>query len=130
MSANVYQQLQNDDTISFRILPDPVIIPALPLAAAINLENAARLRAMQRQGRVLSLIAGGSADVGALAALCEHCGQTPGLPHTAPYTRRPVHICDGCAALDRLVAARTNMMVGNLRVWLRPLVLGGSQLTA
>lgn len=130
MPADVHQQFQAFDSMHIRTLPDPVIIPALPLAAAINLENAARLRAMQRTGRVLPLIGGGSADVAALGALCEHCGQAPGKAHVAPYTRRPVHICDECAALDRLVAARTNMMVDIDRVWLRPLENRGSQLIA
>lgn len=82
----------------------PIIeIPAIPLDAQINLENAARLRYTARTGMNVPLLIGGSASPAALPTLCDHCGARPGEAHAAAHTRRVLHICADCAARDTVL---------------------------
>jgi hypothetical protein len=105
-ATQIIAQCIADGEVLALVSSQPVTLPPLPLSAQINLENAARLRAAERQQRYIPIILGGSIEHYAdFATLCEHCGAQAGLPYSVRYTRRTVHICADCLAQERQYAA-------------------------
>ena len=110
--ANLVQDFLAFDERSVFILPETVAPSPMPLSAQIGIENAARMRYMERTGKTVPYLAGGTSDPYVLDTLCEGCGEAEGKPYDAPYTSRPIHLCSTCAKADRAVMERLKAMFG------------------
>lgn len=110
--SNLVQDFLAYDERTVSLLPEVFVSTAIPLSAQIGIENAARQRFMERTGKTVPLLVGGTADPVILATLCEGCGEAEGKAYEAPYTKRPVHLCTTCAKEQRTVAEQVNTMFG------------------
>lgn len=114
MSRDFVQDFIAFDEQMEAILPEavPAATAAPSLYAQISMENAARLRFMERTGKTAPLLPGGATDAQILENVCEHCGQGEGKRYTVPYSARHIHLCPDCARQERQVAERMNTLLG------------------